>query len=47
MNSHEGLSDIAKMHFNGLYENSIGYGSVPLYFGLGAASNLKIVEKIM
>lgn len=45
MNSHEGLSDIAKMHFNGLYENSIGYGSVPLYFGGGAASNLKIVEK--
>lgn len=44
MNSHVGLSEIAKMHFNGLYENSIGFGSAPIYFGQGAAVNLSIVE---
>lgn len=31
MNSHVGLSEIAKSHFNGLYENSIGFGSIPMY----------------
>lgn len=46
MNSREGLSDIAMLHFSGLYENSIGYGSIPMYFGGSAAGvNLKIVEK--
>lgn len=44
MNSHVGLSEIAKMHFTGLYENSIGFGSAPIYFGQGAAINLNIVE---
>ena len=44
MNSHEGLSDIAKLHFNGLYENSIGFGSVPMYFGGAGSANLKIIE---
>ncbi len=44
MNSHVGLSEIAKMHFTGLYENSIGFGSAPIYFGQGADVNLSIVE---
>lgn len=45
MNSHVGLSEIAKSHFNGLYENSIGFGSIPMYFGGLGLGNLKIVEK--
>lgn len=45
MNSHVGLSDIATLHFAGLYENSIGFGSIPMYFGGTAARvNLSIVE---
>ena len=45
MNSHVGLSDIATLHFAGLYENSIGFGSIPMYFGGTAAGvNLNIVE---
>lgn len=45
MNSHVGLSEIAKSHFNGLYENSIGFGSIPMYFGGLGLGNLKTVEK--
>ena len=45
MNSHVGISDIATLHFIGLYENSIGFGSIPMYFGGPAALvNLNIVE---
>ena len=45
MNNRVGLSDMALMQFGGLYENSIGYGSVPLYFGGEAQSHTSIVEK--
>lgn len=45
MNSRVGLSDMALMQFSGLCENSIGYGSLPLYFGGEAQSHTSIVEK--
>ena len=36
---------MALMQFSGLCENSIGYGSLPLYFGGEAQSHTSIVEK--
>lgn len=44
MDGRYGLSHIAQMHFIGLYENDIGYGSVPLYFGGLGAKNLKLTQ---
>lgn len=51
MNSHDGLSEIAKFQMNFLYENSypsvegITIGSIPLYFGGNALKNTSISEK--
>ncbi len=42
MNSHVGLSAIGYFHFSGLYENSLGFTSLPMYFGMGGLTNLKI-----
>lgn len=42
MNSHVGLSAIGYFHFSGLYENSLGFPSLPMYFGSGALANLSI-----
>lgn len=45
MDSRVGISDIAVLHFTGPYENDIGFGSTPMYFGGPAAgANLSIVE---
>ncbi len=45
MNSHLGLSRIARFQFTGLYENSIGKGSKPLYFGMEGRKNLSITQE--
>ena len=51
MNSHDGLSKIAKFQMNYLYENSypstegITIGSIPLYFGGNALKNTTISEE--
>lgn len=51
MNSHDGLSEIAKFQMNFLYENSypstegITIGSLPMYFGGNALKNTTISEE--
>lgn len=45
MNSQVGLSQIALFQITKLYENSIGFGSIPMYFGAKGSANLVIIEE--